>query len=94
MTDKLLNSTINLVKDELLNGLYKHGEFNSSHELYAVMKEELDKFWDSVKADQTNPDISKLISLAAVAIEGSMELCQKRAVYLKRVEHDNRSKVQ
>lgn len=34
---------------EMMEGLNKFGKFNSNHELYAVIKEELEEFWESVK---------------------------------------------
>lgn len=39
-----------LQRDELVSANDKHGcQFNSPHEAYAVIKEELDEFWDEVK---------------------------------------------
>lgn len=49
-----------------------HGYFNSSHELIGVLEEEFDEFWDSVKAN--NPDPQELIQIAATAIAGSVWL--------------------
>lgn len=46
----------------------QHNGFNSAHELYAVLLEELDEFWDGVKANDLDP--LELIQVAAVAIEG------------------------
>lgn len=48
----------------------QYGMFNSAHELYAVLQEEVDEFWDSVKIN--NPDEYELIQVAAVAITGVM----------------------
>jgi hypothetical protein len=50
----------------------KHGPFHSTHEAYAVILEELQEWWDSVKADQ--PDDAELLSVAAMAILGLVEL--------------------
>lgn len=49
-----------------------HPRFNSHHEAYAVILEELEEWWDSVKAD--TPDDSELISVAAMAIQTLIEL--------------------
>lgn len=40
-----------------------HREFASWHEAYAVIKEKLDEFWDSVKANE--PDLDELLQVAA-----------------------------
>jgi len=50
----------------------KHGPFHSTHEAYAVIKEELEEWWDTVKADE--PDDDELVSVAAMAITAIVEL--------------------
>ncbi|RKZ12167.1 hypothetical protein DRQ53_15120 [bacterium] len=40
-----------------------HREFASWHEAYAVIREELEEFWDSVKRNQ--PDLDELLQVAA-----------------------------
>ncbi|HEC62247.1 MAG TPA: hypothetical protein ENI27_08340 [bacterium] len=65
-----------LIREEQSRSLAKHGRFNSAHELYAVLKEEVDEFWDSVKAD--NPDPLELVQIAAVARRGYQEIMQTR----------------
>ncbi len=46
--------------------------FNSPHELYGVLAEELDEFFDSVKADK--PDGEELLQIAVVALRGLIEM--------------------
>ena len=53
------------VSTEMNRGKDKFGEFASAHELYAVLKEEVDEFWDSVKGN--DPDPEELLQVAAVA---------------------------
>ena len=58
---------------EMHFGLNKFGEYHSMHEAYAVIKEELDEFWDGVK--ENDPDPKELLQLAATAFRGYIELC-------------------
>jgi hypothetical protein len=57
---------------EISKGDGKFGGFNSPHELYGIILEELDEFWDSVKAD--DPDPKELLQVAAVAVRGALQL--------------------
>ena len=50
----------------------RHRSFASWHEAYAVIKEELEEFWDSVKVDR--PDDEELFQVAACAILAVVEL--------------------
>lgn len=45
-----------LIRAELNSATRMHGEFNSPHEGYAVMKEELDELWDLVKRQKQHAD--------------------------------------
>lgn len=63
-----------IVSVEVEEGTKKFGSFNSSHELYAVLKEELDEFWDSVK--KNDPDPRELVQIIAVARRGLVEMCE------------------
>lgn len=54
----------------------KFGGFNSWHEAYAVIKEELDEFWDSVK--NNDPDPYELVQVAACAQLAIIDLCDRR----------------
>jgi len=50
----------------------KHGPFHSQHEAYAVILEELQEYWESVRKDE--PDNEELLSVAAMAILAIIEL--------------------
>ena len=52
----------------------KFGRYNSMHEAYAVIKEELEEFWDGVKVD--DPDPSELLQVVATAKRALIELCE------------------
>ena len=51
-----------------------HGPYATAHELYAVLLEEVDEFWDSVKTD--TPDAYELLQVAAVAFRGYIQLTE------------------
>lgn len=39
------------INSEFHHATKKHGSFNSAHEGWAVLKEEVDEMWDAIKAD-------------------------------------------
>jgi hypothetical protein len=53
--------------------------FNSAHEGFAVLKEEVDELWDEVKAKQGARDIAKMrreaIQVAAMALRFIIDVC-------------------
>ena len=48
--------TIDKVANEIQTAREKYGPFNSTHEVYGVLKEELDEFWQEVKLKTFSPD--------------------------------------
>lgn len=64
-----------LIDIEIYDAVKKFGPFASSHELVAVLWEELEEFWKSVKA--RDPDPHELLQVCAVAKRGIIELCQQ-----------------
>ena len=65
-----------MINEEAYHGYVKHGIFNSYHEIYAILKEELDEFWQSVK--ENDPDPGELVQIAAVSSK-AFEWISKRA---------------
>jgi hypothetical protein len=55
-------------------GEHKHGKLQSAHEVYAVLRGELEEFWESVKAH--DPDPMELLQIAAVARRGILDLTE------------------
>jgi hypothetical protein len=55
---------------ELNEARQKYGPFNSTHEAYAVLKEEFEEFWDLVKLrpgkHKTQAMVNELIQVAAI----------------------------
>jgi hypothetical protein len=54
--------TIDKVSQEIQTAKEKYGPFNSTHEVYGVLKEEVDEFWDEVKIKSFSPDWSEEIT--------------------------------
>lgn len=65
----------------------KYGPFNSSHEAYAVLKEEIDEAWDIIKkkTKTTNDKLDlriELIQVAAVALRFATEIKHDEINYI------------
>ena len=56
----------------------KHPAYNSAHEAYAIIKEELDEFWDLVKLQTNERDpelmLAELIHIAVTAARAAEDL--------------------
>ena len=59
---------IELVLNEYDRATKKFGEFNSTHEGYAIIQEELDELWDAVKKNDIEDSRKEAIQVAAMAI--------------------------
>lgn len=65
------------VAAELSAARQKHPKLNSAHEAFAVIREEVDEFWDKVKADEHKSPagqtlmVDELVQIAA--------MCQRAA---------------
>lgn len=68
--DKKLETIISNVRSEFLSASNKFGKFNSYHEGYAVILEELDELWDEIKSKSYNKSNmeKESIQIAAMAI--------------------------
>lgn len=55
--------------------------FNSAHEAFAVLKEEVDELWDHVKTNQKRRDLEAMrreaIQVAAMAVRFASEVCDE-----------------
>jgi len=60
------------IRSEAKRGIDKFGECRNMHELYAVLLEEVEEFWDSVKED--DPDPNELLQVCAIARRGILIL--------------------
>lgn len=72
-------TSCNTVQKEYDHAVRKHGPFNSSHEGYAVILEELDELWDEIKKQK--PDKVRMYceaaQIAAVAIRFMVDCCKE-----------------
>jgi hypothetical protein len=64
-----LTTTIKAVEAEYRRATSLHGCFNSTHEGWAVIKEEVDELWDGVKKNDNKKLLrEEAIQIAAMAI--------------------------
>jgi len=72
--DKILQQIANEVKSAQL----KYHTFNSNHEGYAVLKEEVDELWDEIKLSKKNTMNERMkeecIQVAAMAVRFMLDL--------------------
>lgn len=56
------------VRQELMRAYRKHGaEQWGRHEFYAILKEEVDEAWDSIKTDAAQPELEReIVQIAAM----------------------------
>lgn len=57
----------------------KFAPFNSSHEGYAVLAEELDELWDDVKANNLEHAIEEAVQVGAMAVRFIADMRAKLA---------------
>jgi NTP pyrophosphatase (non-canonical NTP hydrolase) len=76
-----IRSLLNEVVDEIERAIEQHGGYNSAHEAYGVLAEEVDEFWEEVRKkrkDRSKEDMRKeLIQIAAVAVKAAHCLCEE-----------------
>ncbi len=69
--------------EELEKATSSYPAFNSAHEGYAVLKEEVDELWAEVMIKQGSRDIAKMraeaIQVAAMAIRFAVDVCRDGA---------------
>lgn len=69
-----LDTVVEDVMSEYYKAVNKYGKFNSLHEGYAVIKEEVDELWDEIKGQQRNSHVYlEAKHVAAMAIRFMME---------------------
>ena len=68
--------------EELVKARRKFAGFNSAHEGYAVLLEEVDELWDHVKTNQTKRNAKEMrkecIQIAAMAMRFAIEICDEQ----------------
>ncbi len=71
------------ITDEFTEATNKFGAFNSTHEGYAVIQEELDELWDAVKSNDPVKAIVEAKQVGAMALRfmydiGNMILAERK----------------
>ncbi len=78
----LIKENNELVLRELKTAMQNFSPFNSAHEGYAVLLEEVDELWDHVKINQKKRDIQAMkkeaIQIAAMALRFATEVCNEK----------------
>jgi hypothetical protein len=70
-----LDQALLAVDQEVGSAMAKHPKgFNSSHEGWAVIWEELDEMWDEVRANNLEASKREAIQVAAMAVRYLMDL--------------------
>ena len=66
--EKNLPKYLEQVTKELYRATEAYGPFNSPHEGYGIIKEELDEFWDEVKTNNNPGARKEIVQVAAMAL--------------------------
>ncbi len=74
---KAMDDALATVRAEVERTIKRFPPFNSSHEGYAVIAEELDELWDDVKANRVSLAREEAVQVAAMAIRFIMEIQDK-----------------
>ena len=96
--DDAYGAALEAVHDEILKCKRKYIEsFNSTHEGYAVLKEEVDEMWDDIKKNRVRESVCEAIQVAAMAIRYIAEIGEEYPFdgsHISNVENDVQKSVQ
>ncbi len=70
---KMAMDYIPIILDELQRATGKFGPFNSAHEGYAVILEELDEAWTEIKRNNLSAAQAEMVEVAAMALRFLVE---------------------
>jgi NTP pyrophosphatase (non-canonical NTP hydrolase) len=77
-----LDGTIDGMRRELMDASAKWPPFNSAHEGFAVLAEEVDELWDHVKVNQKRRDLPAMrkeaLQVAAMALRFALDVCDEQ----------------
>ncbi len=83
-----LNDAISLATLELIRATRVYGPINSSHEGYAVIKEELEELWEDVKSNNREGMRDEAAQIAAIALRFLMDICEVEYMGLTEMKPD------
>lgn len=73
-----LTTLLGQVEAEYKRASALHGNFSSTHEGYAVLKEEVDELWDGIKKNDSKRLLKEeAIQIAAMAIRFCTDICER-----------------
>lgn len=76
-----MNELLKMLQNEIDFAQLNFPAFNSAHEGYAVLLEEVDELWEHVKTNQKKRDISLMrkeaIQVAAMAMRFALDVCNE-----------------
>jgi len=74
-----LDKILHVVEEEVLEAVSNHEPFNSAHEGFAVLLEEVDELWDEVrKREKSRPEMAReAVQVAAMAIRFLHDICRE-----------------
>lgn len=67
------------ITHETVRAMSKFPPFNSPHEGWAVVMEEVDEMWDEVKANDLDRSIEEAIQVGAMALRYVLEMRERSA---------------
>lgn len=67
-TESNLQNIVGTILAELHFSTQKYGQFNSTHEAYGVIKEEVDEMWDECKKNDLKFMRAEAVQVAAMAL--------------------------
>ncbi len=76
---EMITAVFTAVQIELGKAMAAWPPFNSAHEGFAVLQEEIDELWEHVRVKQKNRDLSAMqkeaLQVAAMAMRFALEVC-------------------
>lgn len=69
-----LDAALAKVRAEVLRAISRYPAFNSAHEGYAVLREEVDELWDDVKRNYPQGAREEAIQVAAMGVRFIMDV--------------------
>lgn len=72
--EERIDFVLRQVRKEILDATSKFGAFHSTHEGYAVIKEELDELWDEVRRNDADRSCCEALQVAAMGVRYIVDL--------------------
>lgn len=76
-----MDELLQQIREELSAAMAKWPPFNSAHEGYGVLAEEVDELWEHVKVNQRRRNLPAMrmeaVQVAAMAMRFALEVCDE-----------------